>query len=67
VVINFLTVEGCSSIEIHRHFRIVSDEDAIDGGLDTGSIKSSEEDIGDRPHIERPAAAVTSETVNECC
>jgi hypothetical protein len=42
-------VGGSIPIEIHRHFGTVYDEDAIDVGLDTGSIKSSEEDIGDSP------------------
>jgi hypothetical protein len=67
VLIKFLTVEGSSPIEIHRNLRIVCDENAIDVGLVTGSIKNSEEDIGDRPHIGQPATAVTSETVNGPC
>jgi hypothetical protein len=66
-MVKFLTEEGCSPIEMYRHFRNVYDEDAVDVGLDTGSIKSSEEDIGYRPHIGRPAMAVTSETMNKSC
>ena len=67
VVIKFFAVEGSSPIEIHRHLRIVYDEDAIDVGLDAGSIKNSEEDNGDRPHIGQLATAVNSETVNRSC
>jgi len=67
VVIKFFAFEGSSPIEIPRHLRIVYDEVAIDVGLDAGSIKNSEEDIGDGPHIGQPAMAVTSKTVNGSC
>jgi len=60
-------VKGSIPIEIHRHFGTVYDEDAIDVGLDMGSIKSIEEDVGGRPRIGQPAMAVTSETVYESC
>jgi hypothetical protein len=63
-VIEFLTAEGFSQIEIHRCVRSVSGEDAIDVSPVRPSVphfKSSEKDTGDCPHRGRPAKATTLE------
>jgi hypothetical protein len=65
VVIDFLTAEGCSPIEIHRQLRIMYGEDATDVRCWVRHSKSSEKDIGDRPCSGRPATAVTTETRDE--
>jgi histone-lysine N-methyltransferase SETMAR len=62
VVIEFLTAESSSPIEIHRRLRSVYVEDAIDVGSDAGSVVlSGEQDIGDMPCSGRPATAATTE------
>jgi hypothetical protein len=63
VVIEFLTAEGSSPIEIHRCLRSVYGEDAIDVSLVRCWVcccTSSEKDIGDRPRRGRLATAVTT-------
>jgi transposase len=63
-VIEFLTAEGSSPIEIHRRLRSVYGEDAIDVSSVRHWVrrfKSGEKDIGDRPRSGRPATAATKE------
>jgi hypothetical protein len=63
-VIEFLTAEGFSQMEIHRCVRSVSGEDAVDVSPVRPSVphfKSSEKDTGDCAHRDRPAKATTVE------
>jgi len=66
-VIEFLSAEGCSLVEIHGCLRSVYVRlPQMLTQLVTGSI-IGEKYIGDRPCSCGPATAATSETVKESC